>query len=50
MLAQILPFRRHLGVEFERVPVKIGVDLVPQLLQGLAQLLEADDAPGTDHV
>ncbi|MCY1180698.1 hypothetical protein D9M73_211610 [compost metagenome] len=50
MLDQVLAFRRHVGVQFERLDVQLHVHIVAQPANGGEQAVQADGAPGADHV
>ena len=50
MLCGIFAFGRHIRVEFERMPVSFGGNVLADKRQRLLHLLQANDAPWADHV
>ena len=50
MLGAILAFRRHVGIELERLEMDVGLDQVPGPRQGFFQAFQPDHAPGAGNV
>src|SRR3546814_10960509 len=50
MACRVLALRRHVGIEFERMPLDAEIQPAREMIDDLAEFQPADDAPGAHHV
>src|SRR3546814_19023767 len=46
MACRVLALRRHVGIEFERMPLDAEIQPAREMIDDLAEFQPADDAPG----